>query len=183
MYIPLSPARVKTEASFTAEDPWNQNRRTAFTIEAYILVVRGTRPAPGAKPLAGNYLYGIRSELDGQEHMLPESLSELWRTNQVPPEALPRLLKAIAPKLKRWDYRPILHNKLMKVTEIIVTTLMGLLALSPIAIGILTGEMSALATLTVTSIFVAFVALSLYLIFYRKRARRTKQMKWALAQK
>jgi hypothetical protein len=146
-------------------------------------VVRGTTPAPGAKPLAGNYLYGIRSELDGRERMLPESLSELWRTNQVAAEALPRLLREIAPKLKQWDYRPILHNKLVKVTEVVVTVLMGLLSLAPIAVAIGTGEMPVFQAFVATSIFMAFVALALYFLFYRKRARRMKQMKWALAQK
>ena len=27
--------RFKTECTFTAEDPWNQNRRTTFTLDVY----------------------------------------------------------------------------------------------------------------------------------------------------
>jgi hypothetical protein len=139
MIIPLSPARVRTEASFTAEDPWNQNRRTAFTVEAYLLVIRGTPPPVGAKPLSG-YLYGIRSELDGGEHMLPEALSELWRTNRIAAETLPRLLKLMQPKLKAWDYRPILHNKVLNIVQYVVSILFLLISLFPFGIAVFTGE-------------------------------------------
>jgi len=72
--------RVKTERSFTAEDPWNQNRPTVFTIEAYLMAAKGTMPRrrPSKRTLFP-YFLGIRSEMDGVEHMLPESLAYLWR--------------------------------------------------------------------------------------------------------
>lgn len=181
MIIPLSPARVRTEASFTAEDPWNQNRRTAFTVEAYLLVIPGTAPPVGAKPLSG-YLYGIRSELDGGEHMLPEALSELWRTNRLAAEALPRLLKQMQPKLKAWDYRPILHNKLLTITQYITSILFVLISLLPLAVSVFTGEIPIAVALWVTPLFGGFSALCLYVVFYRKKARRMRHMKWALAQ-
>ena len=180
MIIPLTPARVRTEASFTAEDPWNQNYRTAFTIEAYMLMFPGTAPAPGTKPLAG-YLYGIRSELDGREHMLPEALSELWRTNQITAEALPRLLKQMQPKLKAWDYRPILRNKMLTVLQYIVSILFLLIALLPVVVSVFTGEIPIEDTLWMSPLMAGIGLLAMYLIFYRKKARRKQQMKWALA--
>ena len=37
MIITLHPYRVKTEVSFSAEDPWNQSRLAQFTLDDYIL--------------------------------------------------------------------------------------------------------------------------------------------------
>ena len=82
----LVPVRVKTETSFAADDPWNGNRRTSYTVEAYLKLFKGSKP-PKTKPFGAIYMYGIRSDIDGVERMLPDSLSELWRTQRLPGSA------------------------------------------------------------------------------------------------
>lgn len=129
----LKPARVKTEGSFTAEDPWNQNRRTSFTIEAYIMAPRGSTPKAGTKTLLGQYFYGIRSEVDGVERMLPESLAYLWRNNRVPPEALPRLFKEMEPMLRKTDFRLQFLTKTHTVLQYVITGLFALILLAAAA--------------------------------------------------
>ena len=145
------------------------------------MVLAGTAPPPGTKSLAG-YLYGIRSEIDGAEHMLPEALVELWHTNRISAEALPRLLLQMQPTLKAWDYRPFLRNKMITVLQYVMIALFTLLALLPVVVSVLTGEIPLEATLWMTPMFGAFGALAMYIIFFRKKARRKRQMKWALAQ-
>jgi hypothetical protein len=61
--------------------------------------------------LAGKDVYGIRSQLDDKERVMPEALAELWRTKAVAPEALPRLLAQIQPTLRRTDMMPLLHMR------------------------------------------------------------------------
>ena len=182
MVIALVPVRVKTEGSFTAEDPWNENRRTSFNVEAYLLVPRGTRVAPGTKALAG-YLYGIRSELDGCDHMMPESLVELWRTGRIPAETLPKLLQRMEPTLKKADYRPILRNTLLKITQYIFVGLMALLALFLVGVVLaFPGEVPLVAVLVMLTLIGSVGWGAHYLIFQRPKGRRMRQMEWALAQ-
>ncbi len=182
-YIKVFPFRVKTEASFTAEDPWHQNRRTPFTVDAYVMSRKGVTPPPGAKPLAG-YRYGLRTGAHDVEHMLPDSLSALWRTNRVPIEALPRLLKQMKPTLIRADYRPMLeHPRVYSVLCWITACFLGLFTLAPIAAWLLTGEFSpsfaALFALTNTAVSVVF----LYFVFFRGKRRRARQTQWILTQR
>ncbi len=88
MCIPLDRFRIKTQASFTAEDPWNQNRQAPFTIEDYVYVAKGITVRPDVKP-SGDYVRSIRSDADGVERILPDSLSELWRAQRVPAKRFP----------------------------------------------------------------------------------------------
>jgi len=105
--ITLVPARVKTLGSFPAPDPWNNQRPSDFTIEAHRLLPKNAAHAP--RDTGPPYILGIRSEIDGAVHLMPESLSELWNTGRAPAEALPRLLHTIEPSLKNTDFRFYLH--------------------------------------------------------------------------
>lgn len=123
MYINLNtvPKRVRTINRFSAPNPWNNGQPEEWSTEAYLMVnadyaERFVAPVDPdsrkTKWLYGAERLGIRSESDGRYHMLPESLAELWKTQRVPVEALPRLLREIEPQLRRTDFNPILgHNK------------------------------------------------------------------------
>jgi len=109
VYIELFPVRVKTLAAFSGLDPWNGLAPAEFTIEAHLLGPKNPVRAP--RDTGGPYILGIRSELDGEMHMMPESLSELWQTGKAPAEALPGLLHGIEPRLSKQDFRFCLRAK------------------------------------------------------------------------
>jgi hypothetical protein len=121
MFVPVqasSPtklAKVKSEARFTAVDPWNQGRSSVFTVEDYLPVLR-SRDAPvlpeSAKPRTTDFNRAIRSDADGITRFLPDSLAELWLTGQVSSEDLPHLLKQIEPILNRSDCEVVLRSRL-----------------------------------------------------------------------
>jgi hypothetical protein len=131
--IRFAPQRVRTAASFHAPDPWNAQRPTTFTIEVYKLVPRGGR-APHARPSPTD-LYGIRSEIDGVERMLPEALSELWSTRRITPESLPRLLAELSPNMRKGDIQPLLHTK----RHIWTGAIFGLLGFGCLAMSVVWG--------------------------------------------
>lgn len=113
MYINLNtvPKRVRTVKNFAAPNPWQNNQAERWSVEAYVMVNsdHAEHFVPPTKPnrwLHGAEVHGIRSDSDGRNHLLPASLDELWKTKQVPDEALPRLLHAVEPQLKRRDFRP-----------------------------------------------------------------------------
>lgn len=102
MNVELFPVRVKTLAAFSALDPWNELAPAEFTIEAHLLGPKNPVRAP--RDAGGPYILGIRSELDGETHIMPESLSEIWNTGKAPAEALPGLLHGIEPRLRKRDF-------------------------------------------------------------------------------
>lgn len=184
----FKPARVKTEGSFTAEDPWNQNRRSSFTIEAYIMAAKGPRPTARTK-VFGSYLLGIRSEADGVERMLPESLVHLWRTNRVPSEALPRLLEALprllkemGPMLGKSDFRSQVLGKGSTTRLYLATGLCALAFLwsAGMVVFAVNSEFVVDGIIFVAVLGLLFAGL-LYARFFRPRARRRRQMDRALA--
>jgi len=109
VYIELFPVRVKTLAAFSGLDPWNELAPAEFTIEAHLLGPKNPVRAP--RDTGGPYILGLRSELDGETHIMPESLSELWNTGKAPAEALPGLLHGIGPRLRKQDFRSYLRAK------------------------------------------------------------------------
>ena len=164
--------RYKTECSFTTEDPWNENRRATFTLEAYRLPPKGSQPKQVIKFGSEKYYYGIRSEVDGVDRMLPESLAYVWRNDQVQAEKLPRLLHEMGSMLKAADYRFFLLSKesgrIIHIVSGLWLLVTALLILFP----------------TFFSSFFLFVVLYPFLIyplFYRPRARRRRQVAWVLA--
>lgn len=94
--------RVKTLAAFSAPDPWNEKAPAEFTIESHLLGPKNPVRAP--RDTGGPYILGIRSGIDGETHIMPESLSELWNAGKAPAEALPGLLRGSEPRLrKQWS--------------------------------------------------------------------------------
>ena len=177
MHIPKQVRRrVRSEGGFTAPDPWNGNRRTEFTIEVYKMLDPHSPRGTGGKDgwFWGPPLFGIKSEIDGRQRMLPESLVELWRTHRIPPEALPRLLWQMQSSLKQGDYAPTLRSKGIQ-------WLVGVTAL--FAICVVLGfasrlERNEVLLLMLTAMLIpvpVMVALGI------RRARCRKQMEWALA--
>ena len=164
---------------YPQEDPWNQNRRTQFTVGAYLMLRKGATPPTGAKPLAG-YRYGLRSGGQVVEYMLPDSLSGAVadaKTAFPHRKALPRLLKQMHPTLIKADYRPMLeHPAVYSVLCWIVGCLLSLFTLAPIAIWLLTGDLSQSDAVLFALASAVFSVLFLYFLFYRGKRRRTRQM-------
>lgn len=175
----MKPARLKTEMAFTAEDPWNQNQRAEFTLDRYAMALKGAKLKPEARTLTGSYVYGIRSEIDAVERMLPESLGYLWRNNRIPAETLPRLLKEMQPSLRKSDFRMQVLTKMHTFLLYFIAVLLGLLVIIMAGAVIFGGAPldMALGFGAVMAMIFGFV----YLMLLRPRARRRKQMAWALA--
>jgi len=174
------PCRVKTETSFTADDPWNQNRRATFALDNYVLAPRGAHPLPDARP-AVYYLRGIRSSLDNVERMLPESMSELWCAKRIPPESLPSLLKEMQPTPKGSDYEQLLRNKNLLAFVWIAWIFTALFCTMPfLNLNALVFEPTA-NSLPIALVVASVCLLILYAAFYRGRWRRASQTKWVLA--
>ena len=112
---------------------------------------------------------------------MPESLMELWRTKRVTTEALPDLLHRIEPQLARSDFRPLLHDRKMKIGlafEIVCCVALIAIAVVAVVMGVAplgTGVAVVLATAAVCWGF-------LYLVFFRRLSRRKRQMRWLLTQ-
>ena len=113
------PVRVRTLSRFRAAHPWFDNHPTDWSLDVYKMVPEyiaenaapvAASPAPTGDLKPRDYL-GIRAELDGQYHILPGSLADLWKTKQVATEDLPRLLRTAEPRLEQSDFSPILNNK------------------------------------------------------------------------
>lgn len=110
--VKLIARRIRTAESFEALDPWNEGRPASFRLEVYKMFPEhvtdprdfrdGTMYTWGAKAL-----YGIRSEIDGVERMLPTFLGDAWTAGKVPSSWLPELLFRSAPGLKAADFRPV----------------------------------------------------------------------------
>ena len=181
MRIRLVPGCLRTLATFTAPDPWNQDRPTTFNIEEYVMVPEGAVRVVDTGMTV--HVFGLRSETDGADHVLPESLFELWRTGRIPPETLPRLLLAIQPKLKKSDYRAVLHDPWRPWTGPIAGLIIGLL---PVCVYLFEPEVRASARLP--GVLEACLSLGLvtggasHLPFFLLRRRRSRQMQWALVQ-
>jgi hypothetical protein len=120
---------------FTAPNPWNQGARTEWTLNVYFILNEAFGTPETASRLKPNRLYrpeviGICSESDGRYHLLPRSLSNLWKKNQVPNERLPELLKAIEPKLRDGDF----WHPFKDITSAILTFLLASLSLMPLTL-------------------------------------------------
>lgn len=127
--IRFTPMRVRTIGTFRAPDPWNRGQVTDFNLEAYKMVPKGTRRPEDS--WGGKELYGIRSELDGAERLLPDSLGVLAVEEKVPKPALPRLLFDITPSLKKGDFNPIWSSKI----HYFIGAFFGIVAAACLAMG------------------------------------------------
>ena len=113
MVIRFHAVRLRTLGRFTAGDPWHGQRPTEFSIEEYVMMPHGATTAVDSSQYG--HRAGLRSETDGAQYMMPESLLELWRRGQIPAERLPVLTQAITPRLTQEDFNLILHQDQVKV--------------------------------------------------------------------
>src|ERR1700744_1154712 len=118
-----TPMLARREGTFSAGDPWNGGRQAQFTIEVHRMAQKAAAQAiarnrkllqGGNKVLLGADLFSIRSSIDGRSHRLPESLAELLREKRVAANALPRLLHELEPSLRKSDYWPLLHSRMLE---------------------------------------------------------------------
>lgn len=168
---------MRSEGGFTAPDPWNGNRRAEFTIEVYKMLNPEAPRGAGGKDswFWGLPMFGIKSEIDGRERMLPESLVELWQTHRIPPETLPRLLWQMQSSLKQGDYAPTLRSTKGIQWLVGVTALFAICLVLGFASRLERNEVL-LLMLTAT-----FIPVPVMLALGMRRARCRKQMEWALA--
>jgi hypothetical protein len=132
--VHLVPRRVRTVARFRAPDPWQDDRLAEFSIEAYRYVQQpefftNWRDLPLPRRSEAKEVYGLRSELDGRQRLLPDALSHLWKAGRLPAEVLPALLRDLRPQLSKTDYRPLLAAN-FRLTATIAATVLGVAALS-----------------------------------------------------
>lgn len=180
--LPTQLTKVKTEVSFTAEDPWNGNRRGTFTVDTYVTTLRSVKAvsADMKEPTwAGGFRRALRSEADGLTRFLPESLVELWRTKQVATEALPGLLQQMEPSLRRSDYRPMLRDRKMKVGVVFeIVCCAGLVIIAVVAVVMGQAPLWIASAVVLGTVCVCWVFL--YLLYFGKLFRRRWQMQWLL---
>jgi hypothetical protein len=174
--LPYVRVMVKKEAAFTTEDPWNQNRRSQFSVEDSLLAPAGSRRKVWTEPFGG-YLRSIRSETDGVERRLPDSLAYLWLHKRISSETLPKLLKEVEPKLRESDYKMYLRNwrVLLGFFAAPCVLLLGLLLFN-----IYDGSVSLPTGIAELLVAAAVIGLCLYMLLFRHVVRRKRQMKWLL---
>jgi len=151
MYVSLKmvPVRVESVGQFAAPNPWNGNSAEQWTVNVYDLVSetfatsvkwahmrkeRGRTVDPASRLALQNRKPKMRQTIgfesaDGRQHMLPRVLDELWRSEQVPDETLPGLLKQFEPQLKRPDFKMSRRRLIFKV-EAILCLIMGIACLT-----------------------------------------------------
>jgi hypothetical protein len=182
-YIPHERVHVKTEVSFIAEDPWTGNARATFTIEDYIYVPKGSVERPDPKPPLGqDFMRYIRCGEDGPERQMPDSLSALWRDQQVPAEAIPRLMKEMKGSLEESDYEVMLHNKALVATwavmailpVYVVAMITWHMVIDPWGIPPAFGVPLMLG-------FCGFLGVFSHRVYFRKMSRRRRQKAWILS--
>lgn len=113
-YVRLTPRRVRTAARFVAADPWLGGATGEFSLEECVYLPKNVElGSPRALRMMGTgKVYFLRSDRDGSERLLPEALTELWQTGQIPAEWLPQLLSERKGKVRPRHAVPILHRKI-----------------------------------------------------------------------
>lgn len=190
VYVPvLRPkgfSRVKTAARFTAEDPWHPGRRRNFTVDEYVPTMTNNQAVANTTSewrwFVGFYrALNYDSHPSGPRRFLPDSLVELWRTDQIRTVDLPRLLRAIEPTLKDQDARPLLRDRRLKffaVVELILCAFLEVCAL----VGVIAAHARLPIAIAVVLGLAALLGFFLDQIYYGKLRRRRRQMLWLLAQ-
>ena len=174
--LPYVRLIAKVEATFTAEDPWNQNRRSQFTVEDYLFVPAGSKRKVWTEPFGG-YLRSIRSEEDRVERRLPDSLAYLWLRKRISSEALPQLLKVIELELHESDYKVYLRNWRVLSAFLGAPCVLGM---GLLLLNVLDHSVSPRTGITELLAAAAISWLWMYLMLYRRVWRRKRQMKWFL---
>lgn len=192
-YLPrFVPRRVRTVARFAAADPWQLDLPTEFSIEAYRYVPQDDIKPPRQGPEAAE-VYGLRSEIDGRERLLPDALSHLWKRGELPAEELPALLRDLRPRLVKSDYRPLLaidaRRRWWMLALVLAGCAVAYVALAPGGAPPLPGRRFDVTALRLHFLwqalgFVAKVGTAVFagcavLVAYW-RSRRRRQIAWAL---
>lgn len=129
-FAPVPPVQTGAIGSYVAGNPWGRGRTDRFTVEVYQRVVQwgaaDKRRINQVQPaqLLPTDLLAIRFEHGGRSHRLPDSLATLWRSGQVPTEALPQLLHELQPRLRHGGYMPMLLVQGYEWTGIVLAVLL-----------------------------------------------------------
>ena len=161
--------RAQTLRSFKAADPWQSGgQRREWTLNLYRIVADNAvlvgeavpAPSPGERIaddprkalLSADEALGI--EADGWHRLIPRVLARLWARGDVGDTALPVLIHALEPQLRRRDFlRPMTRSGLWAITGVLgafaVLSLAAFLVLAPPAFVMLPlgGILAALAVL------------------------------------
>jgi hypothetical protein len=148
-------------------------------LEEYLLLFGGASVTESTKATGTDFKRALRSEIDGVERWLPDSLSELWRCKRVSAEALPQLLKEAEPTLKRGDYVVVLRNK-ARWLLVAINSLILLGFMTFMTVGFVSEEGEMLPKIGGVLLVAAISWLILYFAYYRTWFRRKRQMKWFL---
>ena len=179
MVLVFNAQRLRTLGRFTAGDPWNGNRPTEFSIEEYVMMPAGSAQALDTSQFV--HRIGLRSETDGSQHMLPESLVELWRRGQVAPERIPALAQAIEPRIVKDDLNLILHQNSTKTIVLPLAAVFAVTVLVGVFVPMEGEHLSIPVAIAMGVGFTALIGAILWVARQSGRSRRAEQMKWMLA--
>ena len=172
--------RLRTVGRFTAARSLaRQPLLTEFSLEEYVMMPAGSQQAVDSGMFG--HRIGLRSEVDGSERMIPESLYELWKRGQVPADRIPVLAQAIAPRVLAEDFNLILSQSTQRSMLIaLLTTFVIVTAVA--AFASVDGErMSFPLALLVGAAFSVFVGAIFWIVLQTGRGRRRQQMEWLLS--
>ncbi len=179
MVLTFHALPLRTLGRFSANDPWNANQPTNFLIEEYVMMPQSSQQAVDSSQFA--HRVGLRSELNGSQQMLPESVVELWRRGQIPAERIPILAQAIASRIVKEDYNLILHQDLTKTVVIPLIAVFVVMVAVGLFVPIEGHTMSAPVATGVGVGFSLFVGAIMWVARQSGRRRRTEQMRWLLS--
>jgi hypothetical protein len=167
---------LRTLHQFAAPDPSNGNRQTQFTIEEYVMMPTGA----GKAVENSKFVHRLSVRSKAGEHMLPESLVELWRRGRVPAERIPALRKAIEPRLIKEDFDLILHPQSLKnlVIPLIVVFLFMFVFMCFATRS--EGHLSLPLALFISAGLTIVTGGLMWMFRQTARKRRAQQMKWLL---
>ena len=167
MVITFRPTHLKTLASFTE-----------FSLEEYVMMPNH-QPAIDSPQFA--HRIACRPLNGGPVEFLPEALVELWRQGRVPPEQIPSLTRAIAPKLGKDDFNLILHQDAKKAIWIPL----GIVAIVSLGTSFFITVDGQRAPRPVAVLSGLGITLLTGIIFWiarqSQRRRRKEQMNWLIA--
>jgi hypothetical protein len=173
-----TPKKVQNLVHFTAPDPWHGNQQTAFDLDRCF--DGGFVPDYAAfEDESLPQKYALRSELEREHHVLPDSLASLWRSGKIPAERLPALLKGLEPSLVKSDYiRLLTMNRMQRGIRTYAAPIFGgFLALMGLPMLAIEWEVG----VVIVGLGVGLTVFAVKLV-RKLNARRKQQSDWALSQ-
>jgi hypothetical protein len=178
--MPVPRHVLKTEATFTAEDPWNNNLRSTFTLDNYVWLSAGSPVPPNGRP-RGYYRRGLCPASTGLAYDIPASLYYAWIRRQVPAERLPQLLHELKPQLKSDDYGVMLSDRVLTA---VVWTFGIFFALAIVVLfspSTWPADLPPWIWIPMATVITIPIAKVFYSRIFRTLRRRKEQTKWILA--